>query len=202
MLNNGEVISTAILNNKAKIIDFIHIFELNNNIISITYKPHLEKLYQFMTEKILGHDVSFSNISHLNTLTINYGNSLMSEHNACISENGITTINIDNKYEFVITSKNIPNESDSTEIEFTDWRIKNALPWHGFEIIQTRNPYQCGLNKYVHENKGCYTGQEVLTRMRSRKKGMKKLYIGSIKDKNKQNITTQGSTNFLGITSD
>ena len=91
------------------------------------------------------------------------------------------------------------NEADSAEIDFTDWRIDNALPWYGFEITQTRNPYQCGLNEYVHEDKGCYTGQEILTRMRSRNKGMKQIYVGDNKDLDKSNITTQGSANFLSI---
>ena len=198
-LNDGQVISTIVLNNKAKIVDFIHIFQLNGNIISITYKPYLDQLYQYLTEKILGQDVSFSNISHLNTLTINYGDSIISKCYTCNSENGITNVNINDKFEFLITSTSMPNEPDSAEIDFTDWRIANAIPWYSFEITQSRNPYQCGLNEYVHESKGCYTGQEILTRMRSRNKGMKKIYVGNNKDFEKNNVTTQGSTNYLSI---
>ena len=200
MVNEGQVVSTIVLDNKAKIVDFIHIFRISGNIITITFKPHLKKLYQYVTSKILGQDVAFSDISHLNTLTINYGESIVSKRNTCFSENGITNVNVNDKFEFLITPKNMPNKPDSAEIDFTDWRIDNVLPWYGFEITQTRNPYQCGLNEYVHEDKGCYTGQEILTRMRSRNKGMKQIYVGEIKDLDKSNITTQGSTNFMSIT--
>ena len=199
LVNEGQVVSTIVLDNKAKIVDFIHIFQLNGNIITISFKPHLERLYQYVSGKILGQDVAFSDISRLNTLTINYGESIVSKCNTCFSENGITNVNVNDKFEFLITPKNMTNEADSAEIDFTDWRIDNALPWYGFEITQTRNPYQCGLNEYVHEDKGCYTGQEILTRMRSRNKGMKQIYVGDNKDLDKSNITTQGSKNFLSI---
>ena len=62
-----------------------------------------------------------------------------------------------------------------SELEFTDYRIKNMLPYQGKEITNDIHPFNCGLEYLVHEAKGCYIGQEVLTRMRSRGKMGKQL---------------------------
>ena len=67
------------------------------------------------------------------------------------------------------------------------------IPWYGYEISGKVNPYQCGLNNQVHENKGCYTGQEILTRMRTRGKAilyLKKIPNSMIKD---EKISSYGS---------
>ena len=62
-----------------------------------------------------------------------------------------------------------------TEQEFVDYRTKNTIPYQGHEITPNVHPFNCGLAHLVHESKGCYIGQEVLTRMRSRGKMGKQL---------------------------
>jgi folate-binding protein YgfZ len=57
-----------------------------------------------------------------------------------------------------------------TEGEWTEHRITNLIPYHGHEITSKVHPLACGLGDLVHPQKGCYIGQEVLTRMRSRGK--------------------------------
>ena len=82
---------------------------------------------------------------------------------------------------------------------FDQWRIDNLIPWLGHEITNKKNPYQCGLGNYVHENKGCYTGQEILTRMRSRNKGiyeLKQVKNNEVEDKY---ITTKGVNLSLAL---
>ena len=55
------------------------------------------------------------------------------------------------------------------------------------------------INNQVHEKKGCYTGQEVLTRMRSRNKGMRELYSIDNVAISDDKVTTKGTTNSLAI---
>ena len=59
--------------------------------------------------------------------------------------------------------------------QFTDYRSKNIIPYQEHEITAEVHPFNCGLEHLVHESKGCYIGQEVLTRMRSRGKMGKQL---------------------------
>ena len=47
-------------------------------------------------------------------------------------------------------------------------RIESGLPRVGYELDETVLPAEAGLEAAVSETKGCYTGQEVVTRMRTR----------------------------------
>jgi folate-binding protein YgfZ len=82
---------------------------------------------------------------------------------------------------------------------FKQWRIDNLIPWHGHEISSNKNPYQCGLQSYVHDNKGCYTGQEILTRMRSRNKGIYELKQVNNSEVDQKHITTKGDYLSLAL---
>ena len=49
------------------------------------------------------------------------------------------------------------------------------IPHQGHEITPNVHPLACGLGDLVHESKGCYIGQEILARMRSRGRQGKEL---------------------------
>ena len=59
--------------------------------------------------------------------------------------------------------------------DFTDYRTRHLIPYQGHEITSNVHPFNCGLEHLVHEAKGCYIGQEILTRMKSRGKMGKQL---------------------------
>jgi folate-binding protein YgfZ len=44
-------------------------------------------------------------------------------------------------------------------------RIARLIPRHGAEIAEAFNPFEVGLAREVHLNKGCFTGQEALQRL-------------------------------------
>jgi folate-binding protein YgfZ len=54
-------------------------------------------------------------------------------------------------------------EVSSTEYEFN--RISFGIPKSGNEMNDKTNPLECGLEKYVSFTKGCYIGQEVISRL-------------------------------------
>ena len=62
-----------------------------------------------------------------------------------------------------------------SQIEFDEYRVNNMIPMQGFEITPKYHPLACGLGDLVHEAKGCYIGQEIMARMRSRGKQGKAL---------------------------
>lgn len=197
---SNKVISTVVLTEKAKILDILHVFNLNDMIISVGNSENSEELFSFINKKILLQDIQLQNISSLNNVDIVYGDSPVGALNSVQSTNGITAINIDGKYNFEIYSvSNDFNFSYETENTFTQWRIENLIPWHGHEINNNKNPYQCGLRSYVHENKGCYAGQEILTRMRSRNKGIYLLKQVKINDVEEKHVTTKGNDMSLAL---
>ena len=199
-ISENKVISTVVLTEKAKILDVLHIFNLNNMIISIGNTNNSKQLFSFINKKILLQDIQLQNISSLNKVDIVYGGLPGVNSNSVQSNNGITTVNIDGQYSFEIYSVNIgaifEHMPDSM---FKQWRIDNLIPWHGYEISNKKNPYQCGLGNYVHENKGCYTGQEILTRMRSRNKGIYELKQVNNNEVDQKYITTKGDDLSLAL---
>ena len=86
-----------------------------------------------------------------------------------------------------------------SEESWDEFRIKNMIPWFGNEISDSIHPLACGLDRLVHHSKGCYVGQEVIARMRSRGRQGKELVRISNAQVNKEEVTTRGVTNSLVI---
>ena len=61
--------------------------------------------------------------------------------------------------------------------EFNDYRISSNIPVYPSEINENYNPLEAGLKKYISFNKGCYVGQEVITRLDSYAKVQNKLVL-------------------------
>lgn len=54
-----------------------------------------------------------------------------------------------------------------TTLTWEQFRIEKLIPSHPAEINDSVNPLEIGLGGAVHDNKGCYPGQEVLEKIRS-----------------------------------
>ena len=191
-----SVIDTLVLSNRAKIIAQLHLFMLNEMLISITICEDLDGLKNFLNSKILSQDVIINDVSELNHVDIVYDEALNDESVVTLSETTIVKIN--NSYAFEMYSNKLARKLlDGNTESFTNWRVNNLIPWHGYEVSSNRNPYQCGLNYQVHENKGCFTGQEILTRMRTREKGMYQLISQSNDLIDLSKASTKGSEKSL-----
>ena len=193
-----DVINTLILTTKAKIMAQLHLFMLNDMLISITISDNHANLVSYLNSKILTQQVAINDVTKLNHIDLVYGENT-NMVGVTVSEE-ITKVNVNGNYGFEIYSIKQNRLLTSTDQQsFIDWRVDNLIPWHGYEITNKVNPYQCGLNDQVHENKGCYTGQEVLTRMRSRNKGMMELYSVDNVEISDDKVTTKGTTNSLAV---
>jgi folate-binding protein YgfZ len=48
-------------------------------------------------------------------------------------------------------------------------RLENSIPWFGYDFGEKQIPHEAGLeNSHISYTKGCYTGQEIVERVRSR----------------------------------
>lgn len=188
--SNG-VVTTLFLDNKAKIVAQVHLFCLGELIIGITITEDSQSFLEYLNQKILGQEVAINDITSLNHIDIIYDEPNIVD--GVVAQSNHTIIGMDRLYQFDIYPSKLPRENVSNDYQsFTEWRIINLIPWYGYEISSKVNPYQCGLNSHVHENKGCYTGQEILTRMRSRNKGMCELEVIDNLEIDKHNVTTKG----------
>ncbi|UAT43174.1 hypothetical protein GUI12_03365 [Anaplasmataceae bacterium AB001_6] len=64
--------------------------------------------------------------------------------------------------------------------DYLDLRLKNLLP-EGRKEIEGYHVFDCSFERYVEENKGCYVGQEVVSRIRKMKNGVSKYDIKVMK---------------------
>lgn len=154
-----ESCSTVLTTTNAKIIDVIDVVEVGETAAIIGYGPYREKVLHHLQPRILQQDVAIRDITNLNRVYLsteppeeNEGGTQFQSYLGWL----------------IIVSKDNPIETTMTQEEFTDYRIENLLPLQGYEISEKFHPFNCGLEHLVHEAKGCYIGQEVLTRMRSR----------------------------------
>ena len=196
-LNNNHVIQSSILNKNAKIIDFVTILNLGGFLAIVGHENNFQAMLDFVTPKILQSDVAITDITELNDVVIIYDEENTIPIGTCETIDEVTYASISNGLTYCIAGKKINFGGENMGEEFNEWRIDNVIPWYEYEINSKSIPYSCGLNKYVHDSKGCYTGQEILTRMRTRNRGIKilKNILNSKLDKEK--VTTKGREKSL-----
>ena len=194
--SKNQVIDTLVLNNKAKILGQLHLFELNQMVISVTVADDFEQLLKYLKSKVLAQDVAINDVTNLNFIDIIYDEGNINKQ--VTKEKDTTIIGINGMYNIELYSVKLSRKDcDGDSGSFTNWRVDNLIPWYNHEISNSVNPYQCGLGYQVHENKGCYTGQEILTRMRTRNKGIYQLISRENSPNETSKPTTQGSEKSL-----
>ena len=158
--------STVLTTTSAKIIDVIDVIEVGDNVAIVGYGPYKNNVLNHLQPRILQQDVSLRDISAINSVYLST-DPVEQADGLTISESFLGWI--------VVTSIKNQLADTMTEQEFVDYRTKNTIPYQGHEISPKVHPFNCGLAHLVHEAKGCYIGQEVLTRMRRRGKMGKQL---------------------------
>ena len=199
-LKSGQLIRTIFTDSNAKIIDCVTLFHMGEFVVTAGHLPFLEKLLKHTSRRILGQDVSITDITQLNELFIEFDCTNDSADIGSFSSEGeITRGNISGNMSLIVSSKgNGPSNLENFEI-FNLWRINNKVPWHGYEITNSFHPFACGLEELVHQQKGCYIGQEILARMHSRGKQGKILSQVDTLTCKPSSITTMGETQSLAI---
>ena len=158
--------STVLTDKNAKIIDMIEVIEKDEFIAVVGYNEFKASVLEHLTTRILNEDIAIFDVSDSNTVyysteKIDLADGV-TEHVSFIGRLYI----VPNNFEII---------DSMTSKEFDEYRVENIIPLHGREIVQNLHPLACGLGNLVHEAKGCYVGQEILARMRSRGKQGKEL---------------------------
>ena len=179
--------STVFTTTNAKIIDVVDVIDVGDNLAIIGHGPYKENLLHHLHQRILQQNVSIRDITSINNVYVST--------ELYPPQEGITIAESFLGWLLVTSTKNPLEESMSIE-EFTDYRTRKIIPVQGHEITPDVHPFNCGLEHLVHEAKGCYIGQEVLTRMRSRGKMGKQLIQVSVGE---EDATSTGSEFSLAI---
>lgn len=177
--------TTVFTNRAAQIIDVCEVIPVGSQVALVGFLPQKEQLVKHLTDHILGQAITISDISTLNDVFIGLAGGQ--------PPSGATVHQSHFGMMYIIPSK-LEWKPTWTVEEWTEHRIANLVPFHGHEIRTDVHPLACDLGDLVHQQKGCYVGQEVLTRMRSRgKQGHRLVRQENPVDK----ATTVGATHSL-----
>ena len=179
--------STVLTTTNAKIIDVIDVIEVGENLAVVGYGPYKDEVLNHLQPRILQQNLTIRDISSINNVYLSTEQYEQAD--------GLTIARSFLGWIIVTSTKNqLP--ATISESEFTDYRIQHMIPYQGHEITSGVHPFNCGLEHLVHEAKGCYIGQEILTRMKSRGRLGKQLVRVS---KDSDDATSVGSEYSLAI---
>ena len=197
-LEKGQVRQTVFTTTAAKIIDFVTVFHMGDFLAVHSHASKLSELLDHVIQRILGQDVSITDVSSKNVYCIEYGvvNEIVGTFSA---SNGLTRGNIGPELSILIAALGFEFDEMRSEEEFSQWRVENTIPWNGYEISSVHHPLAAGLAAFVHPAKGSYIGQEILARMVSRGRQGKKLMRVETTSTEPGSITTLGEEYSLAI---
>jgi len=153
--------TTVFTNRAAQIVDVCEVIPIGPNVALVGFGPQKDQLVNHLSERILDQPITISDLSNLNEVFIGLEDG-QPPTGTTVHQSLFGTM-------YIIPSKHEWQPTWTVE-EWTEHRIANLVPFHGHEIRANLHPLACGLGELVHPQKGCYVGQEVLTRMRSRGK--------------------------------
>lgn len=179
-LGNRDNLRTVFLNYKGKIIDFISIIKYESSILLVASKGNEGNVTDFVNKYIITDDVSFDICKSVKITFIPQNNEEL---------NGFNGVNLieDNYYYYddfrfkklivieyndnSLYLKNLKEKSTLlTESEYRDITIDKAYVFDSYELNEEIIPLECHLEEFISYNKGCYIGQEVISRLDSQAK--------------------------------
>jgi folate-binding protein YgfZ len=179
--------TTVFTTSVAKIIDMVDVIDKEDFIALVGHGPYKEALIDHISQRILGQDVSIGDASASNLV-------YLSTEDIEVPDN-VTKFNSFRGW-LIVSPSNMNFEITMSVADYDEYRVENLIPIQGKEITPKVHPLACGLSDLVHESKGCYIGQEILARMRSRGRQGKQLVrlANPVVD-----ATTIGETHSLAI---
>lgn len=204
ILKPGQAAVTLFLNEKARITGIVKILNNFEQIWIITGKGQENNILNHLEKYIFNDDVKFSILNEAyEEMTVFYSdiNEYIEFRNKIIKDfpgrrniHYYTESLYRNTFNILLPEKSgtlILNylkdykQADVTELEY--YRMSNRIPKYPNEINDRVNPLECGLEKYVSADKGCYTGQEVIARIDSSNKIPKALKFFKSESKAEKN---------------
>jgi len=179
--------STVFTTTTAKVVDLADVIDMGEFLAIVGYGPYKNNLIEHISKRILGQQVSIGDASSNNSVYLSTSD--------VVVKDSVTKRSTWRGWLLVAPNTELI-DSNMDEDDFNEYRIENMIPHQGCEITSSVHPLACGLGHLVHEAKGCYIGQEILARMRSRGRQGKKLVC---LPNPVEGATTVGNTHSLAI---
>ena len=198
-LEIGNGLVTILTTNKGRIIDVLQVYHLEDELLINTSVCAVEKVSNWIDFYTIMEDVQVEDITSATTMVSIVGSK--AEDALCDSNLPIpklqsfisttwrdTFLTISRtdflgipSYDIVAPAGSVDELWKTMDLEAADHeivetvRIENRIPVYGKELTENYNPHDASLIDYVSFSKGCYIGQEVITRLNTYDKVKKQL---------------------------
>ena len=200
-LEIGNGLVTILTTNKGRIIDMLQVYRLEDELLVNTSVCAAGKVAEWIDYYTIMEDVQVEDITSRTTMVSIAGSKaedalydsnlpipkLQSFISTTWRDTFLTISRTDflgiPSYDIVAPAGSVDELWRTMELETADHeivetvRIQNRVPIYGKELTEDYNPHDAGLIDYVSFSKGCYIGQEVITRLNTYDKVKKQLVV-------------------------
>ena len=154
---NNNVLKTCWLSPNGVLKSLLEINCLENQLEVIVFVGNTREIRKYFNDIIFpSDDVSLSEIFSINRIQE------VDDINSWRINQPIFLKNENKEYDFY---KNNPNNMNNYDLQL--WKINQSVPSLGKEINGKNNPLELGLADLIDFNKGCYLGQETMSKIRN-----------------------------------
>ncbi len=170
---NNKVLKTCWLSPNGILKSLLEIKCLENKLEVIIFQGDTSEIRKSFNDIIF----PFDDVSLSDTFLINRLQKVDNRNSWKITQ-PIFFKNEDKKYDFY--NKN-PNSMNTNDLQL--WKINQAIPSLDSEINGRNNPLELGLTDLIDFNKGCYLGQETMSKIRNVSSLKQEIRVWTAKDK-------------------
>ena len=169
----NKVLKTCWLSPNGILKSLLEINCLENKLEVIVFVGNTSEIRKYFNKIIFpSDDVSLSDTFSINRLQ------QVDDMNSWRITQPIFFKNEDKKYDFY---HNNPNSMNTNDLRL--WKINQAIPSLNSEINGKNNPLELGLTDLIDFNKGCYLGQETMSKIRNVASLKQEIRVWTAKDK-------------------
>ena len=169
-LKPGSSISAAFLDRFGKVLAVSCIYNLEDQYLIESDLPAHQKLFSYLKDLIGFSNCKVGDMSREFSVFILFGldgfSSISNKEILCISNPLLKKLEIfaDGSFKKEFLEKGI---SEMKKEEWEEFRIENKIPEFGKDYDSSYLVLELGLDNLISYTKGCYTGQEIVARMKS-----------------------------------
>ena len=154
---NNKVLKTCLLSPNGVLKSLLEINSSENELEVIVFIGNTNEIKEYFNDIIFPCD----DVSLSDTISISRVQEV-DDMNSWIINQPIFLKNENKEYDFY---KNNPNNMNNYDLQL--WKINQSVPSLGKEINGKNNPLELGLADLIDFNKGCYLGQETMSKIRN-----------------------------------
>ena len=170
---NNKVLKTCWLSPNGVLKSLLEINCLENKLEVIVFVGNTIEIRKYLNDIIFPSD----DVSLGETFSINR----IQEVDELISWRSNQPIFLKNDHKEYDFYKNNPNKMNTKDLQL--WKINQAIPSLNNEINGKNNPLELGLTDLIDFNKGCYLGQETMSKIKNVSSLKQEIRVWTAKDK-------------------